>query len=163
MKLRVEQSNERIRGVALLYAVFGAFVAATMMAVMLTMAGVTNTTSKVKLGSVQAQYLAEGAVEAAKKQLVEAIANWDVPPATGVVTVGTTDVSFRIANTGGTVVSTDPSGIQTLVTPYEIEAQAQVDGYQARSNLAWSTPKPRRSSSSRCSTPTTSRSCRDRA
>ena len=84
MKILKKNGNEaRQAGVALVFAVFGAFVAATMVAVMFTMAGVTRVRSQLNSTQVSADYLAQGAVEVAKKSIQSAIANWSTPPASG--------------------------------------------------------------------------------
>ncbi len=62
MRVYTKRANARRRGVALMYAVFGAFVAASMVSVMLTMATVTRRGSSLKHAKIQAMYLAEGAV-----------------------------------------------------------------------------------------------------
>ncbi len=85
MRVRAIGSRRSQSGVALLYSVLGAFVAASMVSVLFTMAGVTNKNAATKRGKLQAQYAAEGAVEFAKKQLAEAIANWQEPPLDGTV------------------------------------------------------------------------------
>lgn len=122
------------RGVALVYAVFGAFVAASMVTVMFTMAGVAHRTSDVKRATVQARYLAEGGVEAGIRDVRSAIANWAEPPAEGSVDVGDTSVAYTIRAIGEDQVQTDASGIRTIVQPFEIEARVAVDGYRARAH-----------------------------
>ena len=59
--------QNREGGVALVYAVFGAFIAISMVGLMFTTAGVTHRRSELKVSNIKADYLAEGAVEAAKK------------------------------------------------------------------------------------------------
>lgn len=117
-------------GVALVYAVFGAFVAATMVAVMFTMAGVTRVRSQLNSTQVRADYLAQGAVEVAKKSIQSAIANWSTPPASGTALINGISVPYTITATGGASTVTDAAGIQTLVTGYEIEALTQLDRVQ---------------------------------
>ena len=101
---------------------------------MFTMAGVANRSSGVKKATLQARYLAEGGVEAGSREVREAIANWDEPPATGSVAVGTTPVDYTIEAIGDEQVQTDLSGIQTIVQAFEIEARVTVDGYRARAH-----------------------------
>ena len=55
------------RGVALMYAVFGTFVVASMVSVMFAMASVSDRQSEVKEGTSRAQLLAEGAVAAPRR------------------------------------------------------------------------------------------------
>ena len=117
-------------GVALVYAVFGAFVAATMVAVMFTMAGVTRVRSQLNSTQVRADYLAQGAVEVAKKSIQSAIANWSTPPVSGTALINGISVPYTITATGGASTVTDAAGIQTLVTGYEIEALTQLDRVQ---------------------------------
>jgi len=73
----IKSCNSRCarEGIALVYAVFASFVAASMVAMMLALSLVTNRVSGDKRYGAEAQYLAEGAVEAAKKEVQTAIAN----------------------------------------------------------------------------------------
>ncbi|MDP6939079.1 MAG: hypothetical protein QF848_09630 [Planctomycetota bacterium] len=123
-------SPGRQAGVALVYAVFGAFVAATMVAVMFTMAGVTRTRSQLNSTQVRADYMAQGAVEVAKKSIQTAIANWSTPPTSGTAVINGVSVPYTITATGGGSTVTDSAGIQTLITGYEIEALTQLDRVQ---------------------------------
>ena len=120
----------RRRGIALLYAVFAAFVAAGMVTILMSVSRVSDKMSGVKRYGAQAQYLAEGAVEAAKKQMQTSVANWSAVPATGSVTIDGTPVPYTITPTGFVDTATDPSGIQTLVTQYEIRATVGVQNNQ---------------------------------
>ncbi len=118
-------------GVALLYSVFGAFVAAGMVAVMFSMAGVAHVHSDLSRAQVQGKYLAEGAVEVAKKSVQTAIANWSTPPSTGTAVINGISVPYTIRATGGSSTVTDSAGIQTIVTGYEIKAIAALDRVQS--------------------------------
>jgi len=122
------------RGVALIYAVFGAFVAASMVTVMFTMAGVANRSSTVKRATIQARYLADGAVAVGAREVRRSVANWRVPPSQGSVAIGASAVDYSIRAFGEEQVQVDPSGIQTLVQPYEIESRAGVAGYRGRAH-----------------------------
>lgn len=131
MKILKKNANEaRQAGVALVFAVFGAFMAATMVAVMFTMAGVTSVRSQLNSTRVSADYLAQGAVEVAKKSIQTAIANWATPPTGGTALINGVSVPYTITATGGGATVTDSAGIQTLVTGYEIEARVQLDRVQ---------------------------------
>ena len=131
MKILKKNGNEaRQAGVALVFAVFGAFMAATMVAVMFTMAGVTSVRSQLNSTRVSADYLAQGAVEVAKKSIQTAIANWATPPTSGTALINGVSVPYTITATGGGATVTDSAGIQTLVTGYEIEARVQLDRVQ---------------------------------
>jgi hypothetical protein len=131
MKILKKDANEaRQAGVALVFAVFGAFMAATMVAVMFTMAGVTSVRSQLNSTRVSADYLAQGAVEVAKKSIQTAIANWATPPTGGTALINGVSVPYTITATGGGATVTDSAGIQTLVTGYEIEARVQLDRVQ---------------------------------
>lgn len=122
------------RGVALVYALFGVFVAAGMVGVMFTMAGVTSTRAEVRRGTLEADYLAEGGIEAAKREIQHAIANWRQPPESGSVDIDGRIVTYTVEPTGGSFVIEDPAGIQEIHTGYEIEAFAVVDDSQAVAN-----------------------------
>ncbi len=145
------KSKSGREGVALIYAVFGSFVAASMVAVMFTMAGVTSKRSEGRRSNIQAQYLAEGAIECIKLQMKHAKANWTLVaqmetwaaqteaaeeeqdesllPA---VDVAGETVHFEVKQIAAAENVADPSGIETEVTPYEVEAVAAVDGNRAR-------------------------------
>ncbi len=131
---RLGQAEQGRQGVALVYAVFGAFVAASMVTVMFTMAGVSNKGATVKRATLQARYLAEGGVEAGLRDVRVAIANWNEPPATGEVSVGNATVTYTIAEIGTEQISVDPSGIQTIVRPFEVRAESRVEGYRSRAH-----------------------------
>ena len=118
-------------GIALLYAVMAAFIAAAFIAVTVAAASVANRNAQVQRYDTQAQYLAEGAVETAKKQIQTAIANWSPVPAGGSVQVGGQMVNYSIVPTGFVATNTDPSGVQTLVTAYELNADAEINGAQS--------------------------------
>jgi len=119
------------RGVALFYALFTVLVAGSLIALSMAASQVAHRNSQVKRFDTRAQYLAEGAVETAKKQVQTAIANWGSVPASGTATVGETQVDYTITPTGFTTTNTDASGIQTVVTGYELEAEATVNGAKA--------------------------------
>jgi hypothetical protein len=129
LRSRVSRSGKK--GLALLYAVFAAFVAASMVSVMLTFSMVTHRVSGDKRYGGQAQYLADGAVEAAKKQVQTAIANWSAVPAAGSATIGGTTADYTIRPTGFANTVTDAAGIQTLVTGYEVSSTAVVANHRA--------------------------------
>ncbi len=128
MRVRILGAPKR-RGIALVYAVFGAFVAASIVSVMFTMAGVTERRSAMRTGQVESQYLAEGAVEAAKRVLSNAIANFETVPTSGDVEIDGTLVSYTISDVSGDQVIQDASGIQTIFTSYEIESTANLGPY----------------------------------
>ena len=144
-------SRGRRDGVALVYAVFGAFVAISMVTVMFTMAGVTRTRSEGKRSRVQAQYLAEGAIEAIKLQMKDAKANWTLPELMQgwadqtqaaeeegdpglypTVEVAGNEVRFEVNQIAASENVADPAGIETELTPYEVETVATMDRVQRR-------------------------------
>jgi len=114
---------------AMLYAVFGVFAAATMVSVTLTMSMSTNRQAQTHVRSSRVKYLADGAVEQAKQELAESIANWRTPDPTGVAVIDGIAVPYTVTPTGFDQVSTDAAGIQTLVTGYEIDARATQQGF----------------------------------
>ena len=129
MKLIQKSRNARRRGTAMLYAVFAAFSAATIVAVMLTMSLASNRVSAVKAYGGRAEYLAEGAVEAAKQVILQSVANFKTPPATGQVTINGTPVTYNIAPTGFSTVVTARSGLQSVVTTFDVRSTASVLGH----------------------------------
>lgn len=126
--------NHSRSGMALLYAAFGAFVAAGMVSVLLTLSMSSSRMAAVSEGQTQASYAAEGAVEAAKKSVQTAIANFAPVPTAGAVTIEGNQVGYTITPTGFAAVTTDGSGLQRTMTGYQISATANVDGHQATAN-----------------------------
>jgi hypothetical protein len=111
---------------AMLYAVFAAATAATMVAATMAMTSAYNRQSRIHQFSGEARYLAEGAVEQAKADIASAIANWRAVPATGTATIDGQLVPYTITSTGFNTVATDSAGIQTIVDGYEIDATVAV-------------------------------------
>jgi hypothetical protein len=132
---------------ALLYAVFAAFTAATMVTVLLSTSMSSTRISVSKNFGGQAEYLAQGAVEAAKNLVQAEVAAWRTPPGAGTVTIDGNVVNFTITqispDTGGSsnikawaagdppVIRTDATGLQTIVTSYRIDAAVTVQGNSA--------------------------------
>ncbi|HUR29336.1 MAG TPA: hypothetical protein VM509_14200 [Planctomycetota bacterium] len=139
--IQVGKCGRSRRGMALLYSVFAAFTAATMVAVLVSLSLSGAKISVVKHFGGKAEYLAQGALEAAKHLVQSETAAWRTPPANGTVTIDGTAVSFTItpiapdgvlsnikpwSPSDPPVVRTDPSGLQTIVTSYLVEASATV-------------------------------------
>lgn len=142
MKLiQIGKGAARRRGVALIYAVFGSFVVASMVSVMFTMAGVSDRQAAVHNGQARARHLAEGALRVVAKDLQTALANWDEPEMAGTKVVGGQEVEFTVTPIGDQVSRTSATGISNLIQPYELEARARVDGVRARAhrivNATW--------------------------
>ena len=116
-------------GVALVYAVFGAMVAGGMVAASLTLSLAADRGAQSKRSSTEARYLAEGATEWVKKEIQRALANWEQIPTAGTVDVAGKSVAYTVRPTGFSDVVQDASGIQTIVTGYEIRSTAQVAGF----------------------------------
>ncbi|MEM9380529.1 MAG: hypothetical protein AAGB93_11320 [Planctomycetota bacterium] len=129
------------RGVALLYAVFGTVVVASMVSVMFTMAGVSDRQSDVRRGRARASYVAEGALRTVVKDLQTALAAWEAPPTTGVKTVAGVSVDYSVVPLGPQVQSTDASGVVVLIQPYEVETSVRLDDVAERAhrivNATW--------------------------
>lgn len=125
MMNKLGRARRSQRGVALISALFAAAMSATLVAVLFLTATAGNKLSDVGRHKAEAKYMAAGAVEAAKKDVQTAIANWDAVPADGTVTVGDQNITYTIAESGYDEIQTDSAGIQTIVTGYEIEAQAR--------------------------------------
>lgn len=117
-------------GVAMVYAIFGAMMAAGMVSVMFATANNSAQQVELRKDEVQARYLAEGAADVARKVVSEAVANWDTPPDDGSLTLGNTEIPYTIEKVGETRNRLDDSGIQTLIDAFEITAIANVDGRQ---------------------------------
>ena len=126
---------------ALVYAVLAAFTAATLVALLLSTSVSSTKLAVVKEFGGQAEYLAQGAVEAGKNMVQNEIAAWRTPPAGGSVTINGTVVNYTITqispDVGASnikawaagdpaVIRTDPSGLQTIITSYRVDATVTV-------------------------------------
>jgi hypothetical protein len=116
----------------MLVAVFAAFAVATTASLMFWAASTSTRTAETARKGVDARFLAEGAVQLARKEVLDALANWGAVPASGSASIDGKSVPYTIVPTGFTSTLTDASGIQTLLTGYQIEAVAEVGGIQAR-------------------------------
>jgi hypothetical protein len=116
------------RGAALIFAVIGVFGAAAAVSVLVSTSLTSDRNANLEVDKVRAQYLAEGAVEAAKAAAATAVANWQAVPASGTAQFGTCSAPYTLAPTGFNTVSTDVTGVQTIVTGYEIEGRGTVNG-----------------------------------
>lgn len=129
MQLMYKTKRNSRSGVALVYAVFGAMVAGGMVAASLTLSLAADRGAQTKRSSAQARYLAEGATEWAKKEIQRALANWEPVPTAGTVDIAGQSVDYTVRPTGFSDIVEDASGIQTIVTGYEIRSAAQVAGF----------------------------------
>jgi hypothetical protein len=101
------------------------FMGMGLVAVMMTDSNTTARTELRERSRTIARYLAEGAVESAKKELVIAIANFKYPPFEGEATINDRNVGYAVTPTGFNEIVTDASGIQTIVSGYSIRSTAE--------------------------------------
>lgn len=132
MKIRVVSIHKNRRGVALLYAVSSAFVAAGMVTLMLGVALASDKTADVQSDAAQADFLAAGALEAAKKSVQSSIANWTAIPSTGTIDIDGHTATYVVRETGFNRTSQDPVGIQSIETGYEIRAESQFGAHASQ-------------------------------
>lgn len=132
MKVRGRRGG-REAGWALLVCVFATVLGVGLASVLLLRAATDARDSMLNRKQTQARYLADGGVASAKKSLITAIANFDPVPSTGVVTVDDQTVDISVEPTGFTALTTDPSGIQTILTGFQISATAEVGGIRETS------------------------------
>ncbi len=111
---------------ALLYALFASFAAATIITSLFALTMSSRNFSDIGVKSGQARYLAEGGVEFAKHSLQDALANWKVPTS-GSVALDGRQVAYTIVPTGFSSIQTDPAGIQTIVNGYQLGASTSFD------------------------------------
>lgn len=100
------------------------FTTAAMVGVMLTLAKSSNDIADVQRFDTQARYLAEGALELAKKEIQADIANWLVPQPTYDVVVGGVTVPVQVNPSGYLKAEVDPGGINTWHIGYVMRATA---------------------------------------
>lgn len=116
------------RGSALMFAVIGVFGAAAAVSVLVSTSLTSERNASLEADKVRAQYLAEGAVEAAKAAAATAVANWQAVPSSGTVAIGSGSGSYTLTPTGLNTVVTDITGVQTIVTGYQVQGTGTVDG-----------------------------------
>jgi len=119
---------------ALLVALIATFLAASFVAVTMAAASVAHRNAQTERHDVEAQYLAEGGIEAAKREIQIRMANWSPVPGTGSLTIAGKQVDFTIQPTGFTATDTDPTGIQTIVTGFEVHAFATTNGIRGNAH-----------------------------
>ncbi len=132
--MKMYRANKRAtgrEGVAMVYAIFGAMVAAGMVSIMFATAGHSAQQVDLRKDKVKARFLAEGAADVASTTVADAIANWSDPPEEGVLVVGDEEAPYRITRVGDTRNRVGPDGIQALIDAYEITATANLDGRQS--------------------------------
>jgi hypothetical protein len=129
-KQRIRTGRDSRRGAALIFAVFALMAAATLVSVTMALSQSANRIAKVKEHDKQARYLAEGAVEVAKREIAQAVASFGDPPADGFLFIDNVRVDWTIAPNGFEAVQTDPAGIQTMVTGYNVTAVATMQGME---------------------------------
>jgi len=125
MKTWIQTGRRQRAGVALLYAVMSSFVAAGMVVLMLGMALASDKSADTETAERQAEFLADGALEAAKKNVQNSIANWANVPSQGSITVDGRTANYWVRPTGFSQTVADQAGIQTIQTGYEIRAEAR--------------------------------------
>lgn len=130
MNQRLDKKHTGRRGAALVFAVFALIAAATLVSVTMTLSQSANRISNVKRHDKQARYLAEGAVEVAKREIAQAVASFKNPPANGSIDIDGVTVDWTIQPNGFAATQTDPAGIQTMVSGYNVEAVATVQGME---------------------------------
>jgi len=131
MQVRNQVNRSPRRGAALIYAVLVAFSASALVSVLMTLSLSSTRTAKVKRDSTQARYLAEAGIETAKREVVTSIANWIPVPAQGSATVAGSTANYQVTPTGFQSIVTDPSGIQRILTGYEMASTAAAENHNA--------------------------------
>lgn len=131
MKLLRKPLNKARAGWAMLLVGIALIAGSTMAAMLMVSGTVTSREANSHRHQVRAWYLAEGAIEAAKKELLEAIADFEPAPEDGTVVIDGREVAYGIEATGFNQTQTDEAGIQTIVTGYEIASTVTVEGYRA--------------------------------
>ncbi len=127
MKIRLLPHARHRGGWVLVFAVFTTFVAVAMVGLMLTDSLTTSRSAGAERDETTARYLADAGVDVGQRDLLAAVATFANPPAGGNALIDGHVVPFTIGASGFNAVVTDPNGIRSLATGYEIEAQATVD------------------------------------
>ena len=123
--------TSRRRGAALIYTLFVSLAAASMASLLVSVSHSADRSAQTGRFSVEARYLAEGAVEAGERAVSTALANWLPVPAGGTVTIDGQPVDFTVTPTGFNSIDIDPAGIQTILTGFQIASTAAVENRSA--------------------------------
>jgi len=121
-------------GWAMMVTLFVILVAITTVWLMMTSSLTSSRVARVNKNSTSARYRAEGGVAVARRDLLQAVANWQPPPATGTTTIDGEPVDYDVENTGFVFVDTDPSGIQATHTRFQVQGLSRVHGSQETAN-----------------------------
>lgn len=73
--------------------------------------------------------LAEGATEIAHKRTLTAVANYKAVAPSGTASVNGTDVPYTVTPVGNQRIEVDADGVQTIIQPYSIAANATSNGF----------------------------------
>jgi hypothetical protein len=122
------------RGSISVYTLGAAFVAAALCAFLMNYSHATSRFGAAEADRLRAEYLAEGAIEAAKREIRSVVVLGGTPPASGAATVDGRVATFAIAPTGFQTVEADASGIQTIVRHFQIEGEADYQRAAYRAN-----------------------------
>jgi len=123
----VTRSNER--GVALLTAVVVLVCIVGISFSLMVMSIADNRESMVNRELIKATARAEAATEIAHKRVLICAANYLPIPTDGTATVNGHDVDYTITPVGVQRIEHDLQGVQTLIQPYSIAANAESNGF----------------------------------
>lgn len=118
------------RGLAMAATVVTVFATAAMVGVMLTLADSTKRVATVERYDSEARYLAEGAVEIARREVLKEIAKWEPPSSSYEVEIGDAAIEVEVVPSGYFKSLTDPSGIQTWWIGYVLQSTVEAGGSQ---------------------------------
>ncbi len=130
IQARAKFAGDSQTGLAMAATVITVFATAAMVGVMLTLADSTHQVASVQRFGTEARYVAEGAVEIAKREVLSGIAEWTPPDSQYQVEVGGSMVDVSVQPSGHVEALTDPAGIQTWWIGYILEATVEENGSQ---------------------------------
>ena len=120
-------NRERQRGSVLALALAFSAVVGALIVATITVAILQNRTTQYAVNKTGAVALAEGITEIAKKQMLEEVANFQPPSASGTFDLGGQTHAWTSTPIGTEIYRTDPDGVTVVVQPYEITASVQED------------------------------------
>lgn len=121
--------RERERGAALLTALLVLVTLVGLSFALLQSTMADHRESQFNREIIKATALAEAGTEIAHKALLVAAANYRAVPTGGTATVGGVDVPYVITPVGVQRVEVDAQGVQTIIQPYRVSANATSNGY----------------------------------
>ncbi|MEM7168351.1 MAG: hypothetical protein AAF581_23090 [Planctomycetota bacterium] len=119
-------STPREQGSILVMAVIFTFVIAMLVAGTVSTAVNEAKNTTTSIDQADAMSLAEGVTEAAQKEMLETVANFNSPSMSGIIAISGTDYNYGVTQIGGSITRTDIDGVNLVIQPYLLTSEVAV-------------------------------------